>query len=150
MTKNIFEISDSISGNGYFSSVKDGIILIREEESGSEYIGEIFGYSLQIRQTVCLYEEADLDQYGCYIYEACSKINCRFSGCKNYVDDYGALITASDIICDPLSGELIRGILNQVEFISQSIFDIFKSIPENGMVPSEKDIDAALEVKPAN
>jgi hypothetical protein len=141
------EIRQGLTQGGYYSAREDdGLLIIRDSEIGSEYVLEDFESSVQIRQAVCLdcheLSEEDLGK----TYVLCSMMNERFSGCKNYVDQWGALITAADILGPQIATELIETVLNQVEFVSQAMQSLNETMRSEQRPVTSKEIDDALEV----
>jgi hypothetical protein len=141
------EICQGLAKGGYYSAHEDdGILIIGSLDNDSEYVLEPFESSLQIRQAVWLdchdIPEAELSR----IYVLCSLMNARFSGCKSYVDQWGALTTGADILGPDIPIDFIETILNQVEFISLAMLDLAETMRSEQRLVTSEEIDSALEV----
>lgn len=102
-----------------YSGRRDGeVLFVQNVESGSEFVVEEFSGSMQIRQGVwyACHELGDAELGR--VYRLCSAMNERFSGCKSYIDEWGALLTTADILAGSLSPRIVGLALGQVEFVS--------------------------------
>ena len=143
------EISQHLSQRGVYSAqLRDGILRISNLENASEYILEAFEQSVQIRQAVWFdcheLPEEDLDR----VYVLCSMMNERFSGCKSYVDQWGALITGADILSQAVAIDFIETVLGQVEFVSQAMLGLVETLRLERRFITRKEVDSALDVPP--
>lgn len=143
------EIGPRLSANGVYSAqLDDGILRIRNLELGSEYILEAFERSAQIRQAVWFecheLPEDDLNR----LYVLCSMMNARFSGCKSYIDQWGVLITAADILDPGVATDSVETILGQVEFVSQATLDLVEMLHSERRLVTDEEINRALDVPP--
>jgi hypothetical protein len=141
------EIGRDLSLGGHYSAqLDDGVLRIEDLEVGSEYILEDFDQSLQIRQAACFdchkFPEDDLNR----VYVLCSMMNARFSGCKSYIDQWGALITAADVLAQSVTVEFIEIMLGQVEFVSRGMLDLVETMRRECRLPTDEEIDSALDV----
>lgn len=141
------EIPRALSqGEIYSAELVSNILHIRNSETNSEYIIESFGQSIQIRQAVwfnCLEMSTDVLNN---LYKLCSMLNERFSGCKSYIDKWGTLITAADIISESLTKNFLEILLGQIEFISQATLSLIELSQENRNVVTHDEIDSVLNV----
>jgi hypothetical protein len=143
------EIRQRLSQEGHYSAQLDeGILRIRDSEIGSEYVLEVFDESAQIRQAVWFdcHELPNDDLSRAYV--LCSMMNARFSGCKCYIDQWGVLITAADLLGHGVSMEVIETMLGQVEFVSQAMLGLVETLRRERRLVTEEEIDSALEVPP--
>jgi hypothetical protein len=145
----IEEICQHLSERGIYSArLEHGNLRIQDSEIGSEYILELFEPSAQIRQAVWLdcheLPEDDLNR----IYVLCSMMNERFSGCKTYVDQWGALTMAADILGPDIAIDFIETILNQVEFMSHAMESLVETMRLERRLITQDEIDSALDVPP--
>jgi hypothetical protein len=149
VTMNLVKIAEVISRTGRHSShIDESVARVENLDNGSEYIVEEFGAgSFQIRQAVVFDCEAQEDLNFHDIYVLCSRINERFSGCKCFIDKWGVLINATDIIDLSVSTTLVETLLDQVEFVSQVTPGLVEDMRSTGL-PGEADIDSAFEVPP--
>jgi hypothetical protein len=141
----INELADGLTKSGRFAAVaEEGLLLVRSLEAESEYVIEEFDGSLQVRQAVS-FDCFDMESEELLsIYDLCSKVNERFSGCKVFIDRWGTLLTGSDILSAVASIQFIEIILDQTEFISQAMLGLVESVRRQGAVVPDEDIDAAL------
>jgi hypothetical protein len=129
-----------------YSAWRDGeVLFVRNVETGSEFVIEQFGSSLQVRQAV---------RFGCFeledaalgrVYRLCSALNERFSGCKSYVDEWGVFLTASDILAEGAAPRAVEVVLGQIEFISLAAIKLAEVVVDRGRMVAEQEIDDALE-----
>ncbi len=147
MVMRLEEIGRQLSEGGAYGAEEDeGLLHIRDLESGSEYDLELFAESLQIRQAVRLdCHDLPADELN-RIYVLCSMMNERFSGCKSYVDQWGALLTAADMLGPDVAIESIETVLNQVEFISLAMLVLMETMERERRPVTDEEVDAALEV----
>lgn len=135
-----------MQGGRYSASEDDGILMIRASENGSEYSLEEFDGSAQIRQAVWFdcheLPEEELSR----LHVLCSMMNQRFSGCKSYIDRWGALTTAADILGPEIAMDFIEVVLGQVEFISQAMLELAETIRSEQRLVTSNEIDSALEM----
>jgi hypothetical protein len=133
------EVQDELAEN--YSAKRDGeVLLVQNANTQSEFVIEQFGNSLQVRQAVwfdCL-ELSDAET--ARLYQLCSEMNGRFSGCKSYVDQWGTLITAADIVEESANPRIVEVVLGQVEFVSVAMHGI-----SDGRMVLDEEIDEALE-----
>lgn len=140
--------SSLLQGGNYSAQLDDGVLRIRDSETESEYVLEAFEQSAQIRQAVwfdCheLYDD-DLSR----VYMLCSMMNSRFSGCKCYIDQWGVLTTAADILGPNIEIEFVEIVLGQVEFISLAMLSLVETMRLERRLITQGEIDAALDVPP--
>jgi hypothetical protein len=143
------EVCRGLSQRGHYSAqLDDGILRIQSSQTGSEYILEPFEQSAQIRQAVWFdcHEFSEDDLSGVYV--LCSMMNERFSGCKCYIDKWGVLITAADVLDRGMAIELIETVLSQIEFVSQAMLDLVETLRAERRLVTEEEIDSALNVPP--
>lgn len=143
----IDELASGLPTSGRFAAaIDDDLVLVRSLETDSKYIVEEFDGSFQVRQAV---------YFGClewsseellFLYGLCSMVNRRFSGCKLFVDRWGVLVMASDILGAVASIELIEIILDQTEFMSQATLGLVEAIRERGSAITDEELDCALEL----
>lgn len=143
------EICERLSQGGHYSArLEDGILRIRDSEISSEYVLEAFEQSAQIRQAVWFdcheFSPEDLNR----LYALCSMMNERFSGCKSYVDQWGVLITAADILGPDIAEDLVETLLGQVEFVSQAMLGLVETFRSERRLVTAEEIDSALGVPP--
>jgi hypothetical protein len=149
MTTLLEDIRRGLAETGaYVPRVDDGILRISDPDLDSEYSLEVIEQSVQIRQGVW-FDCQDLagDELG-RIYELCSMMNQRFSGCKCCIDQWGTLITVADILGPRIAVACIETMLNQVEFMSQALLELVETMNVEGRLVTEAELDAALEVPP--
>jgi hypothetical protein len=116
------EIAVGLGVQGYYTGEMDeGMLIVRNSDTLSEFIVESFDRSLQIRQAAWFecdkLAESDRNRF----YAICSMVNERFSGCKCFIDEWGTLVTAADIIEHDFGLDYVETLLGQVEFISVAI-----------------------------
>lgn len=141
------EISQGLSETKRFSSRLEGdLLLIQNLEIGSEYILEEFGQSLQMRQAVVFDCQKSFDSDLQNMYVLCSAMNERFSGCKNYIDKWGVLVTSADVLGQSVEISFIEVVLGQVEFISQAMLGLITTLRMEHRLITEEEIDSALDV----
>jgi hypothetical protein len=135
----------ALSKDVYSISTEDDVVKVRNLDLGSEYIVEYFSGSIQIRQAVYF------DCFGLSVenlsslYILSSNLNERFSGCKTFVDRWGVLVTAADVL-QPVDDEgLLETVFNQVEFMSQATLFLVNSLIDENRSISDDEIDAVLE-----
>jgi hypothetical protein len=127
-----------------YSSRRDGeVLFVRNLETESEFVIEQFGSSVQIRQAVTFGCGDLADAERGRIYRLCSDMNERFSGCKAYVDRWGALLTAADVLGESTPG-LLEVVLGQVEFMSLAMHSLAEIVIDGKRMPDDEEIDAAL------
>lgn len=140
------EICRAISLGDYSAELDKDVLRIRNSELGSEYILEPFGMSVQIRQAVWFdcdgLPEEELNR----IYALCSTMNERFSGCKCYIDEWGALVTAADILGPVTAIDIVKTMLNQIEFISQAMLNLVNILHTERRRVTVEEIDSALNM----
>ena len=140
------DIREGLAKGTYYSTEHDEeVLLIKDRETGSEFIVEAFEQSLQIRQTVKFdcqeLPEAELSR----IYVLCSMINERFSGCKSYLDQWWALTTAADILDLAVTVAHVEIVLGQIEFISLAMLDLVEIMKAEQRLVTDEEVNAALE-----
>lgn len=145
----IEEICHSLSQGGHHSAqLDDGVLRIRNSETESEYILEAFEQSAQIRQAIWFdcheFTDDDLNR----VYMLCSMMNSRFSGCKCYIDQWGVLTTAADILGPKIEIEFVEIVLGQVEFISLAMLSLVETMRLEARLITQDEIDSALDVPP--
>jgi hypothetical protein len=142
---NLNELAKGLSGSGRYSAEFDsGIVRVRNLESESEYVVEGFGESLQVRQAVCFDCLKMTDSQLSALYLVCSMVNARFSGCKSYVDNWGALLTGSDILAEVATTRFVEIILDQVEFVSLGMLELVEMVRTREGPVTLEDVDSAL------
>lgn len=143
----IEKLSKQLSATSRFSYVMmDNVSILKSIEVESEYVIEEFEGAVQIRQAVLFNCFDMLDEEIRQIYSICSMVNSRFSGCKNFIDKWGVLITARDILSVEVNQDHLEVGINQVEFLSRAMMYLVQTTRETGTLASEEEIDTALEV----
>ena len=138
-------LAQEITARGNFTArEEDGVILATQNESGSEFVIESFGNSVQIRQGVWFNCSSEFGDDMEPLYETCSRMNFRFSGCKSLIDQWGVLITAADVL-EPVRVETVEVVLGQVEYVSLAMLDLAEIVKRENRVPTDTEFDAALE-----
>jgi len=131
-------------GERYSASRDDNVLRVQNQETQSEFVIEQFGNSLQVRQAV-RFDCLDLDERERgRLYCLCSEVNGRFSGCKSYLDQWGALLTAVDLLEEGVKPGLLEVVLGQVEFVSAAMHSLSEVIIEGGRMVADEEIDEAL------
>lgn len=133
-------LDDSYSGR------REGeLLLLKDAENESEFVVERFSGSFQIRQGVwhACHELGDTELER--VYRLCSAMNERFSGCKSYVDQWGTLLTAGDILADCANPKNLVTMLGQVEFVSLAMLKLSDIIINGSRMVTEQEIDEALQ-----
>ena len=136
-----------ITQDGDFTAVMDPpVLVVTSEDTSSSFVVEIFGESYQVRQGVAPAAEELTDEQVAILLQLCSTVNERFTGCKNLIDKWGMLQTMSDIL-GPISeiGPL-KVVLGQVEYVSLAMLDLYQIVQDEERLPTEAEIDEALEV----
>jgi hypothetical protein len=142
----IDELAGNLTNSARFSAtINDALLLVTNLETGSEYIIEEFDGSFQVRQAICFDCLEWTGEELLSLYGLCSLANERFSGCKMFVDRWGVLVMASDVLATAASVEFIEIILGQIEFMSQAMLGLVETIRERGAAITEDEIDSALE-----
>jgi hypothetical protein len=135
-------------GDAYSTRLEDGVLVIKDLEIGSEYVLEMFEPSAQVRQAIWF----DLSELSgeelSRVYVLCSMMNARFSGCKCFIDQWGALITGTDILSQAFDVDFLEIVLGQVEFVSQATLDLMEILRIEQRLVTEEEIDSALYVPP--
>lgn len=146
---NLDELAKGLSESGRYSAEIDGGVLrVRNLGTESEYVVEGFDGSLQVRQAVCFDCLKMSDSELSSIHSLCFKVNERFSGCKNYIDRWGVLLTTSDILAEVATTEFVETILNQVEFVSLGMLELVEAARTRKQAITDGDVDAALATPP--
>jgi len=131
--------------DGYLGRRDGEVLFVQNAQTESEFVVEQFSGSIQIRQRVrhaCHeLEDAELGR----VYRLCSAVNQRFSGCKSYVDDWGALLTTADILAECVSPRTLWVVLGQVEFVSLAMLGLAEVVIDGGRMVTEQEIDDALQ-----
>lgn len=142
----IHELETGLAESGRFAAtIENGLILVTNLETDSEYAVEEFDGSFQVRQAICFdCLDGDADEL-LSLHILCSMTNRRFSGCKLFVDRWGALVMASDVLGTVASVEFVEIILDQVEFMSQAIAGLVERIHEGSSAVTDEELDSALE-----
>ncbi|WP_157073564.1 hypothetical protein [Sphingomonas soli] len=129
-----------VDDSDYEVLFEDGIFRLTDNVSKSEFIFEVFDNSFQIRQAVYFNCDQLSGDKISEINKLCSRVNSRFSGCKNYIDEWNVLITVYESLHLINDIELIKIVLNQVEFVSEAMLAFMGNI-ENDEVLSDEQID---------
>lgn len=129
---------------GRFGATLDnGILRVTDSQSQSSYVVEEFSGSLQIRQAVAF----DVPQHHLNLtYALANCVNERFTGCKSFIDRWGNLVNATDILPQTSMVEATVASLAQIEFVSRALLVLYDCIEREDELPSEEQIDAALMV----
>lgn len=130
--------------DGYSGRHDGRVLLVQNVETESEFVVEQFSGSLQIRQSVWreCHELGDAELGR--IYRLCSAMNERFSGCKSYVDEWGALLTTGEILAECVSPRIVEIVLGQVEFVSVAMHSLAEVVIGGSRMVTEQEIDDAL------
>jgi hypothetical protein len=140
------ELRSGLTSSGRFSAaISDGLVRVASVETGSEFVVEEFDGSFQVRQALCFDCLEWPPQEILSLYGLCSMANERFSGCKMFVDRWGALVMASDILGSVASVALVEIILDQTEFMSQAMLGLVETIRGRGSAITDEELDSALD-----
>jgi len=131
-----------------FSCVIDGDVLrIENIDTESQFISEIGGDIIQIRQAVKFDCDKITENELFSLLRLCSSINERFSLTKSFIDHWGVLITSCELHIPNLRESEFSLYLDQVEFMSLSMLSLLKIMETEGREILEGDIDAILSVR---
>jgi hypothetical protein len=134
----------ALSGDaGYAIQEADGMLLVTDQETNDEFELVVAEDSVSIRQP---YAVEELDDAGAAVcLELMSKINNRFTCCKQCFDEERNIVTISDIPGQVASGELIKAMLLQVQFVAHATYPLFAAVLDGAAMPGEEAIDAAFD-----
>lgn len=131
-----------------FSCAIDGDVLrIENIDTQSQFISEIGGDIIQIRQAVKFDCDTISENELIRLLKLCSSVNERFTLTKSFIDHWGVLITSCELHTANLRESEFSLYLDQVEFISLSVLSLLKIMETEGREILEGDIDAILSAR---
>jgi len=128
-------------------AIDGGVLRIENMDTQSQFISEIGGDIIQIRQAVKFDCDTKTENEFLKLLKLCSSINERFTLTKSFIDRWGVLITSCDLYAGNLHETDFSLSLDQIEYISLSILSLLKIMETEGREILESDIDAILSVR---
>src|ERR1700755_2286489 len=107
----------ALTGDGAYSAAReDDVLLITDTETGEAFDVVMIDGSVSIRHP---YAVEEMDQAGeIMLLQLMSKLNNRFTCCKQCFDEARNIVTICDIPAQAASPELVRDMVEQVQFIA--------------------------------
>ena len=128
---------------GYSIQESDGTLLLTDQETNDEFELVVVEESVSIRQPYAVEELSDAGAAMCL--ELMSKLNNRFTCCKQCFDEERNIVTVCDIPAQFAAPELVKQMLIQVQFVAHATYPLFTMVLDEGAMPNEDMIDAAFE-----
>src|ERR1700712_578288 len=122
-------------------AINDDVLRIENMDTESQFVSEIGGDIIQIRQAGKFDCDAKLENEFIRLLKLCSAINERFTLTKSFIDRWGVLITSCELLTANFTESEISIYLDQVEFMSLSILSLLKIMETEDREILEGDID---------
>src|SRR5215475_8637822 len=120
---------------GYAVQDGDGVILVTDQETQDEFELVVVEDSVSIRQPYAVEELDDAGAAMCL--ELMSKLNNRFTCCKQCFDEERNIVTICDIPAQFAAPEVVKAMLIQVQFVAHATYPLFTMVLDEGKMPNE-------------
>lgn len=128
---------------GYTVQDGDGMLVVTDRETNDEFELVVAEDSISIRQPYAVEDLSDAGAAMCL--DLMSRLNNRFTCCKQCFDEERNIVTICDIPGQVVSGDLVKAMLIQVQFVAHATYPLFAQVLDGGAIPNEDAIDAAFE-----
>jgi len=135
----------ALTGDGAYAASRedDSVLVVTDQETGEAFDLVMIDGSVSIRHP---YAVEEMDQAGeIMLLQLMSRLNNRFTCCKQCFDEARNIVTICDIPAQAASPELVRDMVEQVQFIAGITFELFDAAIERGAVLSDEEIDVAFD-----
>lgn len=134
----------ALTGDGAYSAAREeDVLVVTDAETGEAFDVVMIDGSVSIRHPYAVDEMDDAGEV--MLLQLMSKLNNRFTCCKQCFDEARNIVTICDIPAQAASAELVRDMVEQVQFIAGITFDLFNVAIERGKVLSDEEIDIAFD-----